>query len=58
VDESGLTPYQQKMAKDMSKLNLILADQQCTIEFHVCHLGEAHPLFLKALRQVKKDNQY
>eukprot|EP01119_Soliformovum_irregulare_P021104 TRINITY_DN6967_c0_g1_i1.p1 TRINITY_DN6967_c0_g1~~TRINITY_DN6967_c0_g1_i1.p1 ORF type:complete len:1824 (-),score=734.75 TRINITY_DN6967_c0_g1_i1:21-5492(-) len=50
VDETGMTQYQRQMAADLKKNQLDFADSKCQIDMHVCHMGEAHPIFLKALR--------
>lgn len=44
--------YQKKMIGLLNKAYLDVADMKCAVEFHVCHLGEAHPLFLRALRDA------
>lgn len=50
-DETGITNYQRDLVARMKQLSLKISDMQCAIEFHVCHLGEAHPVFLKSLRE-------
>eukprot|EP01114_Cavostelium_apophysatum_P012208 TRINITY_DN270_c0_g1_i4.p1 TRINITY_DN270_c0_g1~~TRINITY_DN270_c0_g1_i4.p1 ORF type:complete len:1841 (+),score=636.84 TRINITY_DN270_c0_g1_i4:878-6400(+) len=47
--DSGLTMYQHQMISEVDKLVLALADLRCSLEFHVCHLGEAHVGLLKKL---------
>jgi hypothetical protein len=29
-----------------------MEDKKCSLVFHWCHFGEAHPLFLRALREA------
>ncbi|KAL6057492.1 Eukaryotic peptide chain release factor GTP-binding subunit [Balamuthia mandrillaris] len=59
---TGLTEYQRKMVGDLETACKRLQDESeedssdrrggCSLEFHVCHFGEAHPLLLKALREA------
>lgn len=51
-DETGMTKYQQSMIKILADSSIALADQKSSLDFHVCHLGEAHPIFLKSLREA------
>src|SRR6185437_4347054 len=50
---SGLTPYQDKIAKYIGDISTgkKLEDAKCTLDFHICHFGQAHPLFLRAMRE-------
>ena len=50
--ENGMTQYQESLCEKIKKVAMSLADQNCQLEFHICHLGEAHPIFLKTLREA------
>jgi len=51
-DAHGLTGHQRELVDRVRTCMFDVADQRCTIDFHVCHFGEAHPLFLRAVREA------
>eukprot|EP01105_Mastigella_eilhardi_P015820 TRINITY_DN3621_c0_g1_i2.p1 TRINITY_DN3621_c0_g1~~TRINITY_DN3621_c0_g1_i2.p1 ORF type:complete len:1898 (+),score=453.80 TRINITY_DN3621_c0_g1_i2:680-5695(+) len=52
VESDGITQYQRAMVQRVHTCYLEAADHRCQLELHVCHLGEAHPAFLRALRDA------
>eukprot|EP01125_Pyxidicula_operculata_P007847 TRINITY_DN2653_c0_g9_i1.p1 TRINITY_DN2653_c0_g9~~TRINITY_DN2653_c0_g9_i1.p1 ORF type:complete len:1829 (+),score=506.01 TRINITY_DN2653_c0_g9_i1:339-5489(+) len=49
-EADGLTPYQRSLVKHMKGIFEILTESRVTLEFHICHFGEADPVFLRSLR--------
>jgi hypothetical protein len=48
----GLTGYERELIERMRSCKLRLADTHCFLDLHVCHFGDAHPIFLQGVQNA------
>lgn len=48
---SGLTGYQEKLNNKMKEISEQMDERKINLDFHICHFGEADPIFLRAIRE-------